>query len=160
MLRIIILLLFFSTNSLANCSFSGMDFWPKGKTIFQDPIILINGYSFSQKIILSLNVQYPVYLKSGYIRVQLIVKEILVGEAGLTQAILIPAGELISGLEYQLQIDSSSENNDFETKFLNEDIRKYQFPIWKVKKGNDLEKPVWMIKPAVIKKIITFPQSP
>lgn len=138
--------------SKADCSLGRIEFWPTGVSVPQNPIFLIEGYALSQKIILKLNQDYPVYLKSLDEKIVLQVQEVLIGEAGLTQAILLPAKELIPGEEYQLYIDNIPKNEMPSTSLWNPETSSYAFPSWKVDKGNDIEKPIWKIKPKESKK--------
>lgn len=95
-----------ATIARADCSSSGLYVFPTGSTVKQNTLFVIDGYASSQKIIEGLDKKYPVYLQSGEKRVDLIVKETLIGQFYLTQAILLPASLLETGLEYTLVIDS------------------------------------------------------
>ena len=151
-LFIVTVVLLVSAKSYADCGLGRMDFWPNGKTIYENSLIVIDGYSLSQKIILQLNLKYPVYLKSGDEKVELTVEEIIIGEGSLTQAILKPVKELIPGREYHIYIDNIPENQSPETKNWNSITGKYEYPNWKVIKGRDISKPKWVSKPKELKK--------
>lgn len=136
----------------ADCDLRRMEFWPAGPNISQNSLIVIDAYKFSSKIIHQLNHEYPIYLKSGDAKVELHVKEILIGEAGLTQAILMPMNELVAGNSYQLYIENIPGNEMPSTKFWNPETESYDFPIWKVTPGRDVRAPRWKIKPQEVKR--------
>ncbi|MBK9981060.1 MAG: hypothetical protein IPP15_01315 [Saprospiraceae bacterium] len=149
---IVILILLSSGKSKADCPLSSMEFWPAGTTIYENSLIVIDGYHLSNKIIVQLNHEYPIYLTSGNLKVELKIKEITYGEAGLTQAILLPVKELIPGNEYQLNIDNIPSIDMPFINHRNPDTEKYEFPIWKVIKGRDVQIPRWKIRPKEVKK--------
>jgi hypothetical protein len=91
---------------IAKCSGDGINVYPKGETISQNSIIIIEGYANSQKIILDLNKKYKVYMKSGNHVVDMEILELNEGSFKLTQAILKPTDSFLIGEEYKLFIDS------------------------------------------------------
>ena len=151
-LLILISILLTSLGAKADCDLRRMEFWPTGSSISENSLIVIDAYQLSNQIILQLNQKHPIYLKFGDLKVHLKVKEILVGEAGLTQTILLPTKALIPGLVYQLYIDNIPENEMPSTSNWNPKSGKYEFPKWKVIKGRDIEKPSWILKPVESKK--------
>ncbi len=68
LLFIILTLLISTINALADCTGTGIYFWPLSQTIKQNSRIVIEGYSGSQHVIHGLNKKYPIYLKSGDIK--------------------------------------------------------------------------------------------
>ncbi|HYK75725.1 MAG TPA: hypothetical protein VEV16_02010, partial [Daejeonella sp.] len=88
----------------ALCGSTGLRLWPSGKTVKQNTLFVINGYSDSEYIY-QLNKKYPIYLRSGDEKIELKVWEILTGYH-VIQAIIIPEKKLAAGKEYQLFIDS------------------------------------------------------
>lgn len=150
---IVISLLLVTINSFADCAGSGIYFWPQTPTIKQNSIIVIEGYAGSQNIILKLNSDYPIYLKSGESKIKLNVKETCVGQFLLTQAILVPEEKLQAGLEYQLMIDNLDGNEPL-TQW-NITTNKHEPIKWKVEEGTDTEKPTWTKKPDEQKKSYT-----
>lgn len=68
--------LFYSFSANADCAGSGLSIFPSGSTIKQNSIFVLEGYAQSQKVILGLNKAYPVYLKSGNQKINLIITEI------------------------------------------------------------------------------------
>jgi hypothetical protein len=86
----------------ADCAGTGLYVWPKGNMIKKNPVIMLEGYAESQHVILGLNKKHRVYLKNGENKIQLAVKETLVGDFYLTQALLMPSDTLEPGKEYEL----------------------------------------------------------
>ncbi|HLP56207.1 MAG TPA: hypothetical protein VK151_14315 [Fluviicola sp.] len=138
----------------ADCSDNGLSVFPGGKTIRQNTIIMIQGYASSQWIVTKLGKAYPVYLKSGDTKVNLVVKETLMGQFDLTQAILEPESGLKTGLKYELIIDNLPEHEHFER--WNSTIREYEPFIFEVIEGEDTEKPLFLSRPQEISKSIAY----
>ncbi len=90
----------------ADCTSSYITVFPTGSTIKQNSIFMVEGYGTSQLVVKGFNTKYPVYLKNGDKRIDLIVQETLVGEFQLTQAVLKPKQSLEIGEEYTLTIDN------------------------------------------------------
>jgi hypothetical protein len=151
LLSLLLTLLISTVNALADCTGTGIYFWPSSQTIKQNSRIVIEGYAGSQHVIHGLNKKYPIYLKSGDIKVKLTVKEITVGEVGITQAILIPEDKLVAGMDYRLFIDNLPEYEAPLQKW-NKTTKSYEAIEWKVAEGTDTEKPEWINKPAVKEK--------
>jgi hypothetical protein len=138
-------LLLCSSNIFADCAMSGIFVFPKGNTVRQNPIFVLDGYGFSEHTIEGLNKDYPVYLQSGDIKIPLIVKELHKGQFELTQAILVPTDTLAVGLEYTLHIDNMPPYDNLN--------RHSNGGTWKVLPGKDTLAPVMNIKPKQIDKI-------
>lgn len=157
MSKIVYLALLFlvSQNVFADCDGNGIDFWPIGKTIKQNSIIMIDGYAESQHVIIGLNKQHPVYLKSKSHKVPLTVIEVLSGEFWITQAILRPNQELKVGEEYQLIIDSLPEYEKPVRKW-NPSSKEYEQVRWTVVEGIDLQKPQFSSIPIESKKMLEY----
>src|SRR5688572_24966176 len=92
--------------SYAECAMSGLFVFPKGNTISQNPVFVLDGFGFSEHTIEGLNKDYPVYLQSGDIKIPLVVREINKGQFELTQAVLVPSETLVAGMEYTMRIDN------------------------------------------------------
>ncbi|MDW7695332.1 hypothetical protein R9C00_27910 [Flammeovirgaceae bacterium SG7u.111] len=67
--------------SYAECAFSGFKFYPEKREISQNSIFIIEGYSYSQKVINSFSKNRQAYLESedGTI-VDLLLEEVLIGQ--------------------------------------------------------------------------------
>lgn len=102
----ILILLFVTINGFSKCISNGLDFWPTKQTINKNSIFVIDGYTWSQKIVRGLGTTYKVYLKSEKEEINLKVQEICVGQYNLTQAILKPEKPLSVGKEYELVIEN------------------------------------------------------
>ena len=152
---LILAFIILTVNTFADCAGSGIYFWPSGKTLKQNSIIVVDGYAESQKVITGLNKKYPIYLKSGDKKVKLTVKEILVGEFYLTQAVLTINKKLEVGKDYELFIDNLA---DYEKPFRrwNADKREYEKVKWKVIEGIDTDKAIWKITPKETKKTLVY----
>jgi len=147
---IVITLLIAHSSSYADCSSSGIYFWPQSPTIKQNSIIVIEAYAMSQKIISELNSTYPIYLKSEKNKIKLNIREICIGQFQLTQAILVPEENLTAGLEYEIFIENLPEGD--ELKQWNIASGKYESIKWKVEEGIDNTLPTWTKKPNEEKK--------
>ncbi len=144
--------LFYSFSANADCAGNGLRIFPTGATIKQNSIFVLEGYAQSQKVILGLNKAYPVYLKSGNQKINLIITEINVGQFSLTQAVLKPETELEAGLEYSMYIDHLPEYERFNK--YNASTNKYEPVIYKVVAERDTEKPQLASKPIEINKTL------
>lgn len=142
MKQIITLLIavFSMISAYADCSIYGFNVFPKGSTINQNSVFMIEGYHYSQSVIKGLNKEYPIYLKSGDKVVRLIVTETYVGSFKLTQAILRPETELEAGLEYTLMIDNLPDHDKLERN--NIESGQYGAVTYKVLTKLDIDKPV------------------
>lgn len=141
--------------SFADCMDNGISFWPSGQTIMQNSLIVIDGFATSQKVIMGLNEKYPIYLKSGDKKIELIVKEILVGEFRLTQAVLTFDETLQAGQDYELFIDNLPESERALRKW-NVKKRVYEKVTWTAVAGVDTDKPIWKAGPVETKKTLIY----
>ncbi len=149
-LLIIIIGLFWTVSAYADCRGEGLYVFPSGQTIKQNAILVLDGYAHSQKVILGLNKEYHIYLKSGDKKVNLYVKEIRVGLFQLTQAVLTLESQLEAGLEYELLIDSLPKTESL-TRY-NELTNKHEPIKYTVVSGIDTDKPVLTSRPKEIDK--------
>lgn len=135
-------------NSFAMCSFSGISVFPQTKTISPNSIFIIEGYESSQSVIRHLNKSYAIYLTSGKDTIRLTVIKTLESQFRLTQAVLKPSSNLISGKQYKLNIDNleESEKADFERDSIG----------WTVSDFADKQKPIWSKLPTYNTKGMIF----
>jgi phosphate/sulfate permease len=145
------LLLLYTATAYAKCAGSGLDVWPApGTSIRQNPVFILNGYAASMTVINGLNIKYPVYLKSGNQKIKLQVKEILIGQYRIAQAILIPRENLEAGKVYEMCIDSLPDNESIRMYNNTSNTRlKIQ---WQVTNGLDKDAPQWTQPPAYTNK--------
>lgn len=120
MKNIILILLFtFGIKSaFADCSSSGMNFFPSTEEISLNSMFIIQGYVFSQKTINSFK-NRTIYLESenGELIV-LELQELLKGQMQLTQAFFCPVSELKPNTTYTLKYSDQTENEGREmTKY-------------------------------------------
>lgn len=141
-------LTFLVRKSFAMCSFSGIRVFPKTKTIFTNPIFIIEGYESSQSVISHLNHGNAIYLTSGNDTIRLTVIKTLKSQFRLTQAILKPLSNLIIGKHYKLNIDNLDEYEkaDFESDSVS----------WTVSDIADNQKPIWGKVPSYNSKGMKF----
>jgi hypothetical protein len=149
-----ITVLFYSVSAYADCAGNALSIFPSGSTIKQNSIFVLEGYEHSQKVILGLNKEYPVYLKSGNQKIKLIITELNVGQFRLTQAVLKPETELEVGLEYRMYIDHLPEYESFNK--YNTTTDKYEPVIYKVAADRDTEKPQLTTNPIEIDKSLVY----
>lgn len=130
-----ILLLFFLifgiNSSFAECSISGMQFFPKQKEISLNPIFIIQGYLTSQKTIKSFK-NRKIYLESenGEL-IKLNLQEILQGQMNLTQAIFKPSIELKPNTIYYLKYSNQTERETSEMEQWNPEKKEREKVYWK-----------------------------
>lgn len=153
-----ILTIFITVLSIANlnamCSWNGLSAFPSGKTIKQNSIIVIDGYAASQDIVKGLNKKFPVYLVNGKHKIKLTVKEILVGQFRLTQAVLVPETNLTVGLEYTLVIDKLPKDESLDR--WNSVLKKSEPVVYTVVQGLDNTKPAYSATPKERNKSLIY----
>ncbi len=117
--------MFLEVNTLySKCISEGFEYYPKTKEISLNPMFIIQGYYYSQKVILSFKNQKVYLLSENGEEVVLNLQEILKGDYYLTQAIFKPAKELKPNTKYYLKYeslskDSESWNSDMRDKLEN-----------------------------------------
>lgn len=121
----------------AECSETGMWFYPNKKEINLNSIFMIEGYSLSQKTINSFKTR-DVFLedKNGDL-VKLELLEILKGEMRLTQALFKPLTNLKPCQTYYLKYSNQTKIETEEIKRYNLETNLYEEVYW-VTKENDL----------------------
>jgi hypothetical protein len=136
------------------CAWNGLSAFPSGRTLRQNPIIVIDGYAASQGVVKGLKKQYPVYLVNGKQKIKLNVKEILVGQFRLTQAVLVPETNLTVGLEYTLVIDNLPKDESLLR--WNDELKKSEPIVYLVLEGIDIVKPTFNTTPKELKKSLIY----
>lgn len=149
---VLIACLLFKLSANADCMSIGLWLLTSESTLNQNSIIIIEGYANSQKIIFGLNKKYPTYLLSGLKKVKLNVREILVVQFELSQAILVPEEKLIVGRFYTMYIDNLPEGEIFQR--FNKLTQKSENINFKVVAKTDTTKPILKSRPKVIKKTL------
>lgn len=137
---ILLLLLTFGIKSaFADCSSSGMQFFPEQKEISLNSMFIIQGYNFSQKTINSFN-NRVIYLESvnGEL-IELNLQEILKGQMDLTQAIFCPTSELKPNTTYFLKYSDQTENEEIEMMQYNRVRKEREKVYWKTTDKKALE---------------------
>ncbi len=139
--NIILLVLFsiFTNLAPAKCTTSGIRVWPSTKTICKNPIFVIEGYSSSQAVISEINKHFKIYLKSQNSTIDLQVLKLYTSQFNLTQAILKPVRNLVSGETYSLQTDSLDHYNRYDF-----DVKNFR---WTASDKTDNEMPRWQSAP-------------
>lgn len=136
---IAILFLSIASLSFADCSSSGLFFWPKTKTVGQNSIFIIEGYAASKRIIGELGTSYPVYLKSKNHTVRLLVSEYHESGFNLAQSIMRPEEKLHPGESYTLFIEGIDDNSPQGVLEWNYESRKKELVSWNVENSNEPE---------------------
>lgn len=128
---ILLLVLTFGIKTvLADCSSSGMYFFPETKEISLNSMFIIQGYFNSQKTINSFK-NRTIYLESEKgERIELNVQEILKGQMYLTQALLCPVSELKPNTTYFLKYSDQTERETKEMKQWNSGKKEYEKVYW------------------------------
>lgn len=135
----IILLTFSLKPAFAECAMSGMQFYPEQKEISLNSMFIIQGYSMSQKTIISFR-ERKVYLESenGDL-IELRLQEILKGQMLLTQAIFRPISELKPNTIYSLKYSDQTERETNEMKRWNSEKKESEKVYWKTNDNKSLE---------------------
>jgi hypothetical protein len=141
-------------NLNAMCAWNGLSAFPSGKTIRPNSIIVIDGYEASQEIVKGLKEKYPVYLVSEKDKIKLTVKEILVGQFNITQAVLTPETNLTLGLNYKLVIDKLP-NDEFLGRW-NSELKINEPIVYTVVMSPDTTNPIFYSQPREIKKTLFY----
>lgn len=137
---ILFLLLTFGIKTVyAECSMSGMSFFPETKEIGLNSKFIIQGYAFSQKTINSFK-NRKVYLESesGEL-IELNLEEFYIGQMHLTQAIFCPTSELKPNTKYFLKYSDQTENEGSEMKQYNREKKVREKVYWKTTDKKELE---------------------
>ena len=136
---LLLLIVFGIKSSFAECSMSGMQFFPEQKEISLNSRFIIQGYAFSQKTINSFK-ERTVYLESenGEL-IELNLQELLIGQMQLTQAIFCPTSELKPNTKYFLKYSDQTENEGREMMQYNRDKKEWEKVYWKTTAKKTLE---------------------
>lgn len=137
-----------ATDIHADCSGYGIRVFPRNEIISTNPIFIVEGYEISQSVINQLNKRNSIYLTSGNERIPLKVIKTIKGQFNLTQALLKPSVELISGRHYKLNIDSLNEYEQVD--FLRDSIG------WTISSEADNQRPIWKVTPSYKSKGMIF----
>jgi len=136
---LLLILVFGIKTASAECSMSGMTFYPEQKEISLNPMFIIQGYSFSQKTINSFK-ERTIYLESenGEL-IKLNLQEILKGQMSLTQAIFNPSKELKPNTTYFLKYSDQTENEGREMIQYNRKKKEREKVYWKTTDKKTIE---------------------
>ncbi|WP_299227718.1 hypothetical protein [uncultured Psychroserpens sp.] len=128
---LLLILTFGSKLAFADCSSSGMYFFPEQKEISISSIFIIQGYYNSQKTINSFK-NRTVYLENenGEL-IELNLQEILTGQMHLTQAIFCPTEDLKPNTTYYLKYSDQTESETKKMLVYNRDKEKREKVYWK-----------------------------
>lgn len=125
--------------SFADCSSSGMQFFPMSKTISLNPMFIIQGYAYSQQTIESFK-NRNVYLideNGGKINLKLI--EIIKGQMSLTQAIFKVESPLRPKTKYFIRYSNETTSEISERKKYNSTINKSEEIFWETNEDENTE---------------------
>ena len=138
-ITLLLLLIFGIKTAFADCSSSGMYFYPETKEISLNSKFIIEGYAFSQKTINSFK-NRTIYLESenGEL-IELNLQEILKGQMELTQAIFCPVSELKPNTTYFLKYSDQTENEEREMMQYNREKKEREKVYWKTTDKKTLE---------------------
>lgn len=141
---------FLTAQAFAECAMSGLWAYPTTREIHQNSIIVLEGYSYSERIIDSLNIGYPVYLEADGHKVNLMVTEVRKGMFEITQAILKPEQHLIAGKKYYLKIENLNEWEVNDLTTWNDETKQSEPIYWNVTSITDTEIPTWKENPRLV----------
>lgn len=115
----------------ADCSSSGMQFYPQEQEISMNSIFIIEGYALSQETINSFKNRI-IYLESeNDDLIQLSLEEILIGQMELTQAIFCPTEELKPNTKYFLKYSNQTEREGNNMMRFNRDKDEFEKIYWR-----------------------------
>lgn len=149
-----LLTIFISGQIYADCSLDGFWVFPEKKEIRPNTIIVLEGHAMSQKIVASLNLDYPIYLESDGHKVKLIVLSTYKGMYGLTQAMLQPVQKLIPGTTYELKIGNLDKDERNLLTRLNFETNEMEPISWHVESEIDKLPPKLKMTPKLVDKRI------
>jgi len=132
-----------ATTSYAKCSSNGLTVWPSAKTIKQNAVFVVDGFAESQKVVKGLGASYEAYLQSGSQHILLQVKELLIGQYELTQAVLRPVSSLEVGKQYELVIRDKGSKTTIELGTIFRPTK----VLYTVAAGTDHLPPSWKVLP-------------
>jgi len=138
-LLIFIVLVTGLNSAYADCSSSGMQFFPEQKEISLNSMFIIQGYYRSQKTIESFK-NRTVFLESekGEI-IKLILQETLKGQMHLTQALFKLSKELKPNTKYFLKYSNQTEKESREMKQWNSEKEEREIVYWKTSNKKTME---------------------
>ncbi|MCF8277309.1 MAG: hypothetical protein K9J17_11295 [Flavobacteriales bacterium] len=144
-LTLVLVFSFFVTGvyAMKGCGPYGLKILPEGDNINPNSWIIVEGSGVTEKIVLSLDEKYPVYLESIGHTVKMLVKEVRKGNSTRTQTVLIPEHSLFPGQTYELRIMNLSEA---EERMIWQN-RKGEVGKWKVVQMNQVAYPKWKAMP-------------
>ncbi|GAB2953709.1 hypothetical protein GCM10027048_18670 [Hymenobacter coalescens] len=129
----------------AKCYTRGLRCWPSGGTLRPQPILVLDGLAQSQEIIHALGATYQAYLQAGKERVVLDVQDKLVGQYGVSQAVLKPRRPLTVGQRYELIIRGKGAGSGNLLEQANGPYRANV--VYTVVAGTDQTPPAWKAAP-------------
>lgn len=150
MKRVFLLIISLFTYEVSNayCDILGeINIYPTKTDIRDNNLFIIESSGYSQRIIDSLNISYPIYLESEDHKVNLIVKEKNEGIAGISQIILYPSENLQIGKQYILRIENLKESYQKLFCKYNTETRKRKPIVWNVTGKSETNKPQWNQEP-------------
>lgn len=147
-----LVLLLYSKKTDFDCTSEAFSALPSGNEIPPNSQIILEGYMFSQSVIDSLNIKYPVYLTSSEETIPLKVEQKIKGMFSLTQVVLKPEQKLTPGKAYQLRIDGLNRYEQSLLKKWNYKTKKSEPMIWTVSEAEDHDAPVLLNQPRLVKK--------
>ena len=114
----------------AECTNTGMQYYPEQKEISLNSFFIIEGFAYSQEMINSFKNRI-IYLESekGDL-IQLSLEEILIGQMELTQAILCPTKELKPNTKYYLKYSDQFKDDDSDMMRFYNDKKKFEKIYW------------------------------
>lgn len=154
-ITLFLLSIFITTIASAKCTSSGIYCLSKSSTLNKNGLIILEFYASSQSLIPGLNNKYPIYLKSSKGKVPLNIIETLQGEMSVTQIVLKPGLELITGEIYALQIGNLPKH-ERKPELYNSASKKWEQFTFKITNSVDKDMPVWNDLPTEKKKTFDY----
>ena len=133
--------------SFADCAGSGIYLYPENQALYQNSLILIEGYAADQELIQNLNEKCIAKLVSKNDEVILKAVKSYKGMMWLTMAALKPERNLKAGETYEFVLTNADGSHDLSPSYYDSRKSKYVTYQFKVLEGEDKSSPKWLTAP-------------
>lgn len=132
-----------------------LSIWPQCETLPQNPVIMLEAFGRSKRVMSDITGKYKVWLISGDHKVELEGREWLEGAMDLEMVLLYPKEKLFENQTYHLQIDSLPEDERMPQLYARNGLPTRN-PAWKITAGTDTQQPEWKMMPTTVEQHYTM----
>ena len=125
--------------SFADCSSSGMQFFPMNKNISLNPMFIIEGYAYSQQTVESFKNRNVYLIDENGEKINLKLIEIIKGQMSLTQAVFKVESQLKPKTKYFIRYTNETVSEISERKKYNSNINKSEEIFWETNENENTE---------------------